>query len=132
MEFAGRDYIYLPQKKIDKLNGYKSEDIKIEEENVAPLPQINTEKKLTGNKEEEEKEAPLPPINSEKKSMKNKEEEKLEINIIKKEDEVMSCDSNDSNSCCTISDKHLNDKYSNSGSYEDKLSCDSFGGDTKF
>ena len=136
MEFAGREYIYLPQKKIDKLNGYKSEDKKEEEEeNVAPLPKINEEKKPIENiEEEEEKEkgAPLPPINPEKKSIENKEEEKLkknlDNNIIKKEDEAMSCDSNDSNSCCTISNKHLNDKYSNSGSYEDNLSCDSFGG----
>lgn len=36
MEFAGREYIYLPQYKIDKLNGYKFEDKK--EDNVAPLP----------------------------------------------------------------------------------------------
>ena len=134
MEFAGRDYIYLPQKKIDKLNGYKSQDKKEEEDNVAPLPKLNPEKNPIENKEEEEKEkeAPFPPINLEKKTIENKEEEKLkkylDNNIIKNEDEAISCDSYDSNSCCAISNKHLNDKYSNSGSYEDNLSCDSFHG----
>jgi len=135
MEFAGREYIYLPQKKIDKLNGYKSQDKKEEEDNVPPLPNVNPEKNPIKNNEEEkekEKEAPFPPINSEKKEIENKEEEKLkknlDNNIIKNEDEAISCDSFDSNSCCTISNKHLNDKYSNSGSYEDNLSCDSFHG----
>lgn len=138
MDFAGREYIYLPQKKIDKLNGYKSEDNKVEEENVAPLPQINEEKNLIEKKEEyeeeeiKEKEAALPPINLEKNSIENKEEVKLKKysnnNLIKIEDEAISCDSNNSNSCCAISNKHLNDKYSNNGSYEDNLSCDSFKG----
>jgi len=135
MEFAGREYIYLPQKKIDKLNGYKSQDKKEEEDNVPPLPNVNPEKNpIKNNKEEKEKEkeAPFPPINPEKKEIENKEEEKLkknlDNNIIKNEDEAISCDSFDSNSCCTISNKHLNDKYSNSGSYEDNLSCDSFHG----
>ena len=105
MEFAGREYIYLPKKKINKLNGYKSEDKK-KEENAAPLPQLNPEKKSIGNKEEE-------------KLINN-----LDNNLIKKEDDEISCDSN---SVCTISNKHLNDKYSNSGSYEDNLSCDSIG-----
>ena len=130
MEFAGREYIYLPQKKIDKLNGYKSQDKKEEEDNVAPLPKVNPQENLIENKEEEkEKEAPFPPINVEKKTIENKEEEKLKnnlnFNIIKNENEAISCDSYDSNSCCAISNKHLNDKYSNSGSYEDNLSCES-------
>ena len=134
MEFAGREYIYLPQKKIDKLNGYKSQDKKEEEDNVPPLPNVNPEKKPIENNEdkEKEKEAPFPPINSEKKEIENKEEEKLKKylnnNIIGNEDEAISCDSYDSNSCCAISNKHLNDQYSNSGSYVDNLSCDSFHG----
>ena len=125
MEFAGREYIYLPQKKIDKLKGYKSEYKKEgkekENENDAPLPQLNLEKKII-----EEKDAPLPPLNPKEESKENQEKEnnldndnKMEI-----EDEVISADSN---SCCNVSYEHLNDKYSNEGSYEDNCSCDSFG-----
>jgi len=131
MEFAGREYIYLPQKKIDKLNGYKSEDLKEKEENVPPLP--NLEKKPIENKEEkedkEDKEAPLPPLpNPKQNSKENQEEENLnkisDNNIMEIEDDDISCNSN---SCCNISDKHLNDKYSNEGSFVDNLSCDSIG-----
>ena len=50
MEYAGREYIYLPQKKIDKLNGYKSQDKKEEEDNVPPLPNVNPEKNPIKNK----------------------------------------------------------------------------------
>ena len=53
MEFAGREYIYLPKKKIDKLNGYKSEDKK-EEDIISLLPQINPDTKLIEKKEDEE------------------------------------------------------------------------------
>ena len=134
MEFAGREYIYLPQKKIDKLKGYKSEDKKEGEENenqnVAPLPQLNLEKKMIEKKveENEEKDAP-PPLNPKEKPKENHEEEnlnKIEDNENKKEikDEEISCDSN---SYCTISNEHLNDKYSNNDSYEDNCSCDSVG-----
>ena len=128
MEFAGREYIYLPQKKIDKLNGYKSEDKKEgeekENENVNPL---NLEKKQIEKKEEEkeEKDAPPPPLNPKEKSKEDQEEENLNEILgddkIEIKDEEISCDSN---SCCNISNEHLNDKYSNAGSYEDNLSCD--------
>ena len=133
MQFAGREYIYLPQKKIDKLKGYISEDKKEEEENenMAPPPQLNLEKENIKIKEEiHEKDDPLLPVNPKEKSKENQEEEKInkmeisdnKLEIIKDED--MSCDSN---SCCNISDKHLNDKYSNNGSYLDNCSCDSIG-----
>ena len=127
MEFAGREFIYLPQKKIDKLNGYKSGEKKEkEEENVAPLPQINLEKKSL-EIEEEEKEAPLPPqLIPKEESKSNQEKENLnKILDDKKEIEIeeISCDSN---SCCNVSNQHLNDKYSNNGSYIDNCSCDDF------
>ena len=100
-----------------------------------PSSKCKSQKNPIENNEEEEekeKEAPFPPIKPEKKEIENKEEEKLkknlDNNIIKNEDEAISCDSFDSNSCCAISNKHLNDKYSNSGSYEDNLSCDSYHG----
>jgi hypothetical protein len=132
MEFAGREYIYLPQKKIDKLKGYISEDKKEgeekENESEAPLPELNLEKMV---EKKEEKDAPLPPLNLKEKSKENQEKENLNKildndNKMEKEDEKISCDSN---SCCTISNEHLNDKYSNEGSYEDNYSCDSFGND---
>ena len=127
MEFAGREFIYLPQKKIDKLNGYRSGEKKEkEEENVAPLPQINLEKKSLEIKEEE-KEAPLPPqLIPKEESKSNQEKENLnKILDDKKEIEIeeISCDSN---SCCNVSNQHLNDKYSNNGSYIDNCSCDDF------
>ena len=125
MEFADREYIYLPQKKIDKINGYKSEDKKEgeekENENVNPL---NLEKKQI-EKKEEEKDAPPPPLNPKEKSKENQEEENLNKILgddkFEIKDEEISCDSN---SCCNISNEHLNDKYSNEGSYEDNLSCE--------
>ena len=130
MEFAGREYIYLPQKKIDKLNGYKSEDKKEgeekENENVNPLNlEKKEEEKKEEEKKEEEKDAPPPPLNPKEKSKEDQEEENLNEILgddkIEIKDEEISCDSN---SCCNISNEHLNDKYSNAGSYEDNLSCD--------
>jgi len=93
MEFAGREYIYLPQKKIDKLK--KIENLE------SPPPIILDQKKSIEKKEE-------------KNPSEDEEDKKIYIDNV-------SCDSN---SICSISNKHLNDKYS--GSYSDNLSCDSF------
>ena len=132
MEFAGREYIYLPQKKIDKTNLFKGEYNKEEKnENVDLLQQINLKKEIIEKdkekkeeKNEGKKEAELLLSLDQKK---NQEEENIikntNNNLLKSEDEVISCDSN---SCCNISNQHLNDKYSNSGSYEDRLSCDNY------
>ena len=128
MEFAGREYIYLPQKKINKLNEYKygiKMEIEEENQNEAPLPQINLEKKGLEIKEDK-KEVPLPSLlDPNKKPKENQDEENLNLILDNKkeiEDENISCDSN---SFCNISNKHLNDIYSNDGSYEDNCSLDS-------
>ena len=64
-------------------------------------------------------------MNPKEKSKENQEEENLnkilDDDKFEIKDEEISCDSN---SCCNISNEHLNDKYSNEGSYEDNLSCD--------
>ena len=116
MEFAGREYIYLPQKKINKLNEYKygiKMEIEEENQNEAPLPQINLEKKGLEIKEDK-KEVPLPSLlDPNKKPKENQDEENLNLILDNKkeiEDENISCDSN---SFCNISNKHLNDIYSN-------------------
>ena len=132
MEFAGRQYIYLSEKKINKLNSYKSLDKKEEkqekEENVVYPPHINQEEKLKENKLAKDLFPEL--LNNLKKKQNEKKEgeifdKKIDLCLSINEDGLSSSyHSNDSNSCYNISNKHLNDKYSNSGSYKDNISCD--------
>ena len=98
MKFAGRDFIYLSKKKIDKINSYNPKN-SIENLDAPPIlipPPIKDESKISN---------------------------KLENDLDKMEEEGDK-NSNDSNSCCNVSNEHLNDRYSD-GSYEDNLSCDS-------
>ena len=97
MKFAGRDFIYLSKKKIDKINSYNPKN-SIENLDAPPIlipPPIKDESKISN---------------------------KLENDLDKMEEEGDK-NSNDSNSCCNVSNEHLNDRYSD-GSYEDNLSCE--------
>ena len=97
MKFAGRDFIYLSKKKIDKINSYNPKN-SIENLDAPPIlipPPIKDESKISN---------------------------KLENDLDKMEEEGDK-NSNDSNSCCNVSNEHLNDRYSDC-SYEDNLSCE--------
>ena len=98
MKFAGKDFIYLSKKKIDKINSYNPKN-NIQNLDAPPIlipPPIKDESKISNK-------------------LKN------DLDKMEEEDDK---NSNDSNSCCNVSNEHLNDKYSD-GSYEDNLSCDS-------
>ncbi len=97
MKFAGRDFIYLSKKKLDKINCYNPKN-NIENLDAPPIlipPPIKDESKISN---------------------------KLENDLDKMEEEDDK-NSNNSNSCCNVSNEHLNDRYS-AGSYEDNLSCE--------
>ena len=99
MKFAGKDFIYLSKKKIDKINSFNPKN-NIQNLDAPPIlipPPIKDESKISN---------------------------KLQNDLDKMEMEEDDKNSNDSNSCCNVSNEHLNDKYS-AGSYEDNLSCDS-------
>ena len=93
MKFAGGEYIYLTKKKLEKL---KKEN-QNENDNLSAPPILME-----------------PPIISESKIS-----EKLKQNL-----DAMEVDkkSNNSNSCCSFSGDHLDDRYS--GSFEDNLSSE--------
>ena len=99
MKFAGKDFIYLSKKKIDKINSFNPKN-NIQNLDAPPIlipPPIKDESKISN---------------------------KLKNDLDKMEMDEDDKNSNDSNSCCNVSNEHLNDKYS-AGSYEDNLSCDS-------
>ena len=99
MKFAGKDFIYLSKKKIDKINSFNPKN-NIQNLDAPPIlipPPIKDESKISNK------------LNNDLDKMEMDEDDK---------------NSNDSNSCCNVSNEHLNDKYS-AGSYEDNLSCDS-------
>ena len=101
MKFAGKDFIYLSKKKIDKINSYNPKN-NIQNLDAPPIL--------------------IPPPIKEESEISN--QLKNDLDNLKKEEEEDEKNSNDSNSCCNVSDEHLNDRYSD-GSYEDNLSCDS-------
>ena len=98
MKFAGKDFIYLSKKKIDKINSFNPKN-NIQNLDAPPIlipPPIKDESKISN---------------------------KLQNDLDKMEMEEDNKNSNDSNSCCNVSNEHLNDRYS-AGSYEDNLSCE--------
>ena len=101
MKFAGKDFIYLSQKKLDKINSYNPKN---NAQNLDAPPIL------------------IPPPIKEESEISN--QLKNDLDNLKKEEEEDEKNSNDSNSCCNVSDEHLNDRYSDC-SYEDNLSCDS-------
>ena len=107
MKFAGKDFIYLSQKKLDKINSYNPKN---NTQNLDAPPIL------------------IPPPIKQESEISNKL--KNDLDNLKKEEEEDEKNSNDSNSCCNVSNEHLNDKYS-AGSYEDNLSCDSMDEDIK-
>ena len=100
MKFAGKDFIYLSQKKLDKINSFNPKN---NPQNLDAPPIL------------------IPPPIKEESEISN--QLKNDLDNLKKEEEEDDKNSNDSNSCCNISNEHLNDRYS-AGSYEDNLSCE--------
>ena len=100
MKFAGKDFIYLSQKKLDKINSFNPKN---NTQNLDAPPIL------------------IPPPIKEESEISN--QLKNDLDNLKKEEEEDDKNSNDSNSCCNISNEHLNDRYS-AGSYEDNLSCE--------
>ena len=84
MKFAGKDFIYLSKKKIDKINSFNPKN-NIQNLDAPPIlipPPIKDESKISN---------------------------KLENDLDKMEEEGDK-NSNDSNSCCNVSNEHLNDR----------------------
>ena len=100
MKFAGKDFIYLSQKKLDKINSFNPKN---NTQNLDAPPIL------------------IPPPIKEESEISN--QLKNDLDNLKKEEEEDDKNSNDSNSCCNISNEHLNDRYS-ACSYEDNLSCE--------
>ena len=100
MKFAGKDFIYLSQKKLDKINSYNPKN---NVQNLDAPPIL------------------IPPPIKEESEISN--QLKNDLDNLKKEEEEDDKNSNDSNSCCNVSNEHLDDRYS-AGSYEDNLSCE--------
>ena len=100
MKFAGKDFIYLSQKKLDKINSFNPKN---NPQNLDAPPIL------------------IPPPIKEESEISN--QLKNDLDNLKKEEEEDDKNSNDSNSCCNVSNEHLNDRYS-AGSYEDNLSCE--------
>ena len=100
MKFAGKDFIYLSQKKLDKINSFNPKN---NPQNLDAPPIL------------------IPPPIKEESEISN--QLKNDLDNLKKEEEEDEKNSNDSNSCCNVSNEHLNDRYS-AGSYEDNLSCE--------
>ena len=100
MKFAGKDFIYLSQKKLDKINSFNPKN---NPQNLDAPPIL------------------IPPPIKEESEISN--QLKNDLDNLKKEEEEDDKNSNDSNSCCNVSNEHLNDRYS-ACSYEDNLCCE--------